>query len=92
VPNVEPAPVSYVHCPSTPLPAEPVKSSLKTVLQPEGAPGAEAEAVVADMIPISSAPIAANAANRICRQGRGVEPRRGKRIPDISGGCGPNMV
>jgi hypothetical protein len=92
VPKVEPAPVSYIHCPSAPLPAEPVKSSLKTVLQPEGAPGAAAEAVVANVIPDSSAQIAVSAVSRIRRPSRGAEPRRRTWVPDMSGGCGPFIV
>src|SRR5580698_6503191 len=39
VPKVEPAPVSYIHWESAPEPEEPVKSSLKIVDQPDGAPG-----------------------------------------------------
>jgi len=39
VPKLEPAPVSYCQFPSGGLPAEPLKSSLKIVDQPEGGAG-----------------------------------------------------
>jgi hypothetical protein len=44
VPKLAPAPVSYIHWESTPDPAEPLKSSLKTVDQPAGGPGTAATA------------------------------------------------
>src|SRR5277367_3493581 len=47
VPKEEPAPVSYIHWESAPVPAEPLKSSLKTVDQPLGGPGTAAEAMAA---------------------------------------------
>jgi len=39
VPKFEPGPVSYIHWESTADPAAPLKSSLKTVDQPDGGPG-----------------------------------------------------
>src|SRR5579875_377157 len=39
VPKLEPGPVSYIHCESTPEPAAPLKSSLNTVVQPDGGGG-----------------------------------------------------
>jgi len=39
VPKLDPGPVSYIHWESMPDPAEPLKSSLKTVDQPDGGPG-----------------------------------------------------
>src|SRR3984957_16626148 len=42
VPKLEPAPVSYIHWESMPDPDDPLKSSLKTVDQPDGAPGTAA--------------------------------------------------
>src|SRR5580698_4333756 len=47
VPKVEPAPVSYIHWESAPEPEEPVKSSLKIVDQPDGAPGTVCGAALA---------------------------------------------
>src|SRR5579859_4468073 len=47
VPKLEPGPVSYIHCESTPEPAAPLKSSLKTVDQPDGGPGTAAGAATA---------------------------------------------
>src|ERR1700678_4080492 len=46
VPKLEPAPVSYIHCGSIPDPAAPLKSSLKVVDQPEGAPGTVSGVIV----------------------------------------------
>src|SRR5215469_17348473 len=42
VPKLEPGPVSYIHCESMPEPEEPLKSSLKTVDQPDGGAGTSA--------------------------------------------------
>jgi hypothetical protein len=39
VPKFDPGPVSYCHCESAPEPAEPLKSSLNWVVQPDGGPG-----------------------------------------------------
>src|SRR5579863_1116236 len=47
VPKLEPGPVSYIHCESTPDPDAPLKSSLKTVDHPEGGPGTVAGAATA---------------------------------------------
>ncbi len=47
VPKLEPGPVSYIHCESTPLPDAPLKSSLNTVDQPEGGPGTAAGTAMA---------------------------------------------
>ena len=47
VPKLDPAPVSYIHWESMPDPAEPLKSSLKTVDQPDGAPGTASGAATA---------------------------------------------
>ena len=47
VPKLEPAPVSYIHWESMPDPAPPLKSSLKTVDQPDGGPGTAADAMAA---------------------------------------------
>src|SRR5580698_10020939 len=47
VPKLEPAPVSYIHCESMPEPEEPLKSSLKVVVQPDGAPGTVCGAALA---------------------------------------------
>ena len=44
VPKLEPGPVSYIHWESMPDPAPPLKSSLKTVDQPDGGPGTAAGA------------------------------------------------
>jgi hypothetical protein len=44
VPKLDPGPVSYSHWESAPDPAAPLKSSLKTVDQPDGAPGTAAGA------------------------------------------------
>jgi hypothetical protein len=44
VPKLEPGPVSYSHWESAPDPAAPVKSSLKTVDQPDGGAGTAAGA------------------------------------------------
>src|ERR1700722_20938178 len=42
VPKLEPAPGAYIHWESMPDPDDPLKSSLKTVDQPDGAPGTAA--------------------------------------------------
>ncbi len=42
VPKLDPGPVSYFHWESMPDPDEPLKSSLKTVDQPDGGPGTAA--------------------------------------------------
>src|SRR6201999_3165456 len=47
VPKFEPGPVSYIHWESIPDPELPLKSSLKTVDQPEGGPGTAAGAASA---------------------------------------------
>src|SRR5277367_3820496 len=47
VPKLEPAPVSYIHWESAPDPAVPLKSSLKTVDQPDGGPGTVAGSATA---------------------------------------------
>ena len=47
VPKLEPAPVSYIHWESMPDPDPPLKSSLKTVDQPDGGPGTAADAMAA---------------------------------------------
>src|SRR5579859_4934686 len=47
VPKFEPGPVSYIHCESAPEPDAPLKSSLKTVDQPDGGPGTVAGAAAA---------------------------------------------
>src|SRR5690349_22716607 len=39
VPKFDPGPVSYCHCEPAPEPAEPLKSSLNWVVQPDGGPG-----------------------------------------------------
>jgi hypothetical protein len=58
VPKLEPGPVSYSHWESTPEPEAPVKSSLKIVDQPEGAPGTVCGAAAA----VAAAAVAAAAA------------------------------
>ena len=47
VPKLDPAPVSNIQFDEGAAPAAPLKSSLKTVLQPDGGPGSAAWAVVA---------------------------------------------
>src|SRR5215471_10695066 len=44
VPKFDPGPVSYIHWEPTPDPDPPLKSSLKTVDQPDGGPGTAAGA------------------------------------------------
>src|SRR6185437_13181797 len=39
VPKFDPGPVSYCHCEPAPEPADPLKSSLNWVVQPDGGPG-----------------------------------------------------
>src|SRR5262245_18381085 len=39
VPKLDPGPVSYCHCEPAPEPADPLKSSLNWVVQPDGGPG-----------------------------------------------------
>ena len=51
VPKLEPGPVSYIHWESMPDPAAPLKSSLKTVDQPDGGPGTAAGAATAPGVP-----------------------------------------
>src|ERR1035441_303456 len=56
VPKFDPGPVSYCHCESTPEPADPLKSSLNWVVQPDGGPGT---AFGAALLILASAPAAA---------------------------------
>ena len=65
VPKLEPGPVSYCQADDGPLPEEPLKSSLKTVDQPEGGPGTAAGAATAvSRTARAAAAGAAAAANR----------------------------
>src|ERR1700728_1961844 len=60
VPKLDPGPVSYIHWESMPDPAAPLKSSLKTVDQPDGGPGTAAGAAAT-----AGAALAAGAARAV---------------------------
>src|SRR5579883_2508940 len=76
-----PWPVSYCHWPSIPLPEPPLKSSLNTVVQPEGGPGSAAFAwVVATVNSPTSATAAPAAVSRNQRPGSN---RRRVRVGEV---------
>jgi hypothetical protein len=68
VPKLEPGPVSNIQLADEgEVPADPLKSSLKAVVQPAGGPGAAAWAVVVNVTADSRAPTVASTASQAGR-------------------------